>query len=165
MKLAASANTVLFRYNQKAVIPRVAERYLRAPLHPIRPKIAHMYEHRDPNTLWWNVTVLQLAQFKKVVRSWSARRARIAFELALKQQGFDKLGIPLGPSKDMQEERFTGTLDIIVRPSCVKESFETIQQDTHRLLESILSQRKMHMERAANGSKEPSKSSQSSESS
>lgn len=92
----------------------------------------------------------QLTHLKRVVRSWCARRARIAFEQALKQQGFDRLGIPIAGPECAQKERLTGTLDIMIRPPCIKESFETVQQDTHRLLERILSQRSMHLERPAN---------------
>lgn len=157
MKLAASSTTLLLRYSQKALIPRVAGRYLRSPVHPLRPKIAHMYENRDPNTLWLAVTVSQIGDFKRVVRSWCARRTRLAFQNALKQQGFDRLGAPL--DQNAQEQRLTGSLEIIVRPLCVKKDFATVQQDAHQLLESLLSQRKMHLERAARGSNEPSESS------
>lgn len=163
MKLAASSNNLLLRYNNKPVIPPVAGRYLGSPVHPIRPKIAHLYENRDRNTLWWRVSVSQLTHLKRVVRSWCARRARIAFQQALKQQGFDRLGVPIPSLPCAQDERLTGSLDIIIRPPCVKQSFETVQQDTHRLLGSILSQRAMHLERTAenlNGSSESRRSSE-----
>lgn len=149
MKLAASSKNLLLRYNNKPVISHIAARYLQSPVHPIHPKIAYLYEHRDRDTLWWRVSVSQLTHLKRVVRSWCARRARIAFEQALKQQGFDRLGIPIAGHECAQKERLTGTLDIMIRPPCIKESFETVQQDTHRLLERILSQRSMHLERPA----------------
>lgn len=154
MKLAASSSNLLLRYNNKPIISPIASRYLLSPVHPIHPKIAHLYEHRDRDTLWWRVSVSQLTHLKRVVRSWCARRARIAFEQALKQQGFDRLGIPIAGHECAQKERLTGSLDIIIRPPCIKQSFETVQQDTHRLLEKILSQRAMHFDRAAKKSED-----------
>lgn len=144
MKLAASSSNLLFRYNSKPIISPIASRYLQSPVHPIQPKIAHLYKHRDRNTLWWRVSVSQLTHLKRVVRSWCARRSRIAFEQALKKQGFDRLGIPIAGPECAQKERLTGSLDIIIRPSCIGQSFEVVQQDTHHLLEKILSQRAMH---------------------
>jgi chitin biosynthesis protein CHS5 len=106
--------------------------------------------------------VSQLTHLKRVVRSWCARRSRITFEQALEQQGFDRLGIPIAGLERAQKERLTGSLDIIIRPPCIKQSFETVQQDTHRLLEKILSQRAIHLERAAKKSEESSGSPKSS---
>lgn len=162
MKLAASTQNLLFRYNEKPVFSNIAARYLLSPVHPLYPKIAHLYGHRDPNTLWWRVSHAQLSSLKRVVRSWCTRRARIAFKQALKQQGFDRLGIPIGGSECAHKERLTGTLEIVIRPPCVRESFEAIQQDSHHLLESILSQRKMHLQRAAESRDESSGSEESS---
>lgn len=156
MKLAASTPNLLFRYNNKPVLSNIGARYLLSPVHPLYPKIAHLYKHRDRNTLWWRVSHTQLSSLKRVVRSWCTRRARIAFEQALKQQGFDRLGIPIAGSECAQKERLTGTLDIVIRPPCVRESFETVQQDTHHLLESILSQRTVHLQRAAENRDESS---------
>lgn len=154
MKLAASSSNLLLRYNHKPVISPVAARYLGSPVHPIKPKIAHLYEHRDRETLWWRVSLSQITDLKRVVRSWCARRARIAFEQALKQQGFDRLGIPIAGHECARKGRLTGSLDIIIRPPCIKQSFETVQQDTHRLLGKIISERAMHLERAAKQSDE-----------
>lgn len=137
MKAAASTN-LLLRYHAKPIIPPVARRYLGSPVHPLRPKIAHMYEHRDPNTLWWRVSVSQLTPFKRVVRSWCARRARAAFKQALKQQGLDRSGRPL--SSNPSKQALTGSLDVIVRPASISQSFETVQRDAHDLLEGMLKQ-------------------------
>lgn len=147
MKAAASSTNLLLRYQASPIIPPVARRYLGSPVHPLRPKIAHMYEHRDPNTLWWRVSVSQLTQFKRVVRSWCARRARTAFEQALKQQGLDRLGRPL--SSNPSKQALTGSLDVIVRPASIPQSFETVQRDAHNLLESMLKQLALQQNPAA----------------
>lgn len=146
MKLVSSSKNLLLRYYSRAPIPPVAARYIGSPVHPLAPKIVHLYENRDRNTLWWRVSVSPLTHLKRVVRSWCARRARIALEQALRQQGFDRQGLPIHSSSCAQQERLTGALEVILRPPCVKASFETIQQDTHRLLQNILSERETHPE-------------------
>ncbi|KAJ5166171.1 uncharacterized protein N7482_004952 [Penicillium canariense] len=153
MRLVSSSSNLLFRYTAEPVIPPVAQRYLGSPVHPIRPKIAHMYENRDPDTLWWRVSVSHLNQFKRTIRSWSARRARIAFQGALKQQGFDKLGHPLSLPPSTKKQALLGSLDITIRPACVYQSFEVVQKDADCLLRNILKQRERHLERAKNKSK------------
>lgn len=147
MKLVSSSKNLLLRYYSKAPIPPVAARYMGSPVHPLAPKIVHLYENRDRNTLLWRVSVSRLTHLKRVVRSWCARRARIALEQALKQQGFDRQGLPIHCSSCSQQERLTGALDVTLQPPCVTASFETIQQDTHRLLQNILSERETHPER------------------
>lgn len=140
---------MLFRYTSEAVIPPVAQRYLGSPVHPIRPKIAYMHEHRDPNALWWRVSVSHLNQFKRTIRSWCARRARIAFQEALKRQGFDRLGHPLDlSSSSIQNQALLGSLDITIRPSCVHQSFEAVQKDADFHLKGLLKQRERRGERA-----------------
>lgn len=148
MKFIASSSNLLFRYASEPVIPPVAQRYLGSPVHPIRPKIAYLYEHRDPNTLWWRVSVSHLNQFKRTIRSWCARRARIAFQEALKRQGFDKLGRPLSLSSSIGKQALLGSLDITIRPACVNQSFEAVQKDADFLLQGILKQRERRSERA-----------------
>lgn len=150
MKFLASSSNLLFRYSPEPVIPPVAQRYLGSPVHPIHPKIAYMYEHRDPTTLWWRVSVSHLNQFKRTIRSWCARRARIAFQEALRRQGYDKLGRPLSPPISMEKQPFLGSLEVTIRPSCVHQSFEAVQKDADFLLQGILKQRERRAERSKN---------------
>lgn len=132
MKLFAS--NLNFRYSDTNKIPPIAFRYLHSDTHPINPKIRHLYACRDRNTLWWRVSVYPLLPFKRVVRSWSARRARIAFQQALKRHGFNQVGgrIAVG-GRDL-----VGSLEIVVQPQSVQQSFETIQKDTEHLLGQLL---------------------------
>lgn len=145
MKLTASTSTLSLLYSSKHVIPPVAARYIGSPTHPIAPKIAHCWAARDRNILWWRVSVSHITDSKRVIRSWCARRARIAFEQALRDNGFDRLGTPLPySSSSPQQGPLKGSLDVIVRPAFVKQTFETVQQDAHSVLESILKQRAIH---------------------
>jgi hypothetical protein len=74
----------------------------------------------------------------------------------LKDKGFDHLGTPLPSSSSLsQEDALTGSLDLIVRPSFVKQSFETVQQDARSVLESILKQRALHNQVASEKSEVP----------
>jgi hypothetical protein len=145
MKLTSSTKNLSLLYSSKHVIPPVAARYLGSPVHPIAPKIAHMWATRDRDILWWRVSVSNITHLKRVVRSVCARRARLAFELALKEKGFDRLGRPLLSSLSwLPQDPLTGSVDLIVRPSFVKQSFETVQQDARLVLEGLLKQRAMH---------------------
>ncbi|CAI7649996.1 unnamed protein product [Penicillium glandicola] len=129
MKFVTSTNSLLLRYWPKCNTPPVASRYLNSLTHPIRPKIVDLCGHRERNTLWWRVSTSQLQQSKRVVRSWCARRVRIAVEQALKQQGFDKLGNPLVSESPLQKKKLTGTMDIYIQAPCVTQDFEGIQKD------------------------------------
>ncbi|KGO68135.1 hypothetical protein PITC_053880 [Penicillium italicum] len=137
-KFRASTNSLMLRYWPKCNTPPVAARYLNSPTHPIRPKIVDLCGHRERNTLWWRVSVANLQQSKRVVRSWCARRVRIAIEQALKQQGLDKLGNPLVSESSLQRKKLSGTMDIYVQPPCVAQDFESVQKDAHHLISMLL---------------------------
>ncbi|KAI9933854.1 hypothetical protein ASPWEDRAFT_103407 [Aspergillus wentii DTO 134E9] len=149
MKLNTSTSQFLMRYTGKNPLPPVAARYVAAHSHPIRPKIVHMYANRDPNTLWWRVSVNPLqSSFKRVVRSWGARRARTAFMQALKARGFDREGRRVvhnttepGTKADV-DFNLRGSLEISVRPQCIKEGYAAVQQEINFLLDDLLQQLK-----------------------
>ena len=148
---STSPSGLLLRYCPQNTIPPIAQRYLASPVHPIRPKISHIYANRDQNTLWWRVSVSPLGDFKRVVRSWSARRGRIAVRQALKNQGYDELGKPLPDSPIPRDHPFTGSLELSMRPSSLNKPLEVIQTETDRLLAHILKLRGAHFEHAAKG--------------
>ncbi|KAJ5194443.1 hypothetical protein N7491_001781 [Penicillium cf. griseofulvum] len=137
-KFVTSTNSMVLRYWSKCNTPPVAARYLNSPTHPIRPKIVDLCAHRERKTLWWRVSVSQIQQSKRVVRSWCGRRVRIAFEQALKQQGLDKLGKPLVSECPSRGKKLTGTIEIYIQPPCVTQDFEGIQKDAHHLLTLLL---------------------------
>ena len=137
-KFVTSTNSMVLRYWSKCNTPPVAARYLNSPTHPIRPKIVDLCAHRERKTLWWRVSVSQIQQSKRVVRSWCGRRVRIAFEQALKQQGLDKLGKPLVSESPSRGKKLTGTIEIYIQPPCVTQDFEGIQKDAQHLLSLLL---------------------------
>ncbi|KAJ5143504.1 uncharacterized protein N7515_002291 [Penicillium bovifimosum] len=126
------------RYWASCNTPPVAARYLKAPFHPIRPKVVHSCAQRDPNTLWWRVSTTKITTTKRVVRSWCARRVRLAFEQALKQHGLDKLGKPLVSESPLQNNILKGTLEIYIHPPCVTEDFESIQKGANVVVSGLL---------------------------
>ncbi|KAJ5092558.1 hypothetical protein NUU61_007428 [Penicillium alfredii] len=158
MSLVASSKNLLLRYWNRPIMPPVASRYLGSPLHPIRPKISHIYASRDRDTLWWRVSIAPLQSLKRVVRSWCGRRVRLAFRQALHQQGFDELGRAI-PSEFSPKEDLTGSLEITIRTPCVQASFETVQKDANHLLENILAQQATRLSGANCQPKETSKTS------
>lgn len=137
-KFVGTVSGFVVRYWPKCNTPPVAARYLKSPSHPIRPKIMHLCAHRDKETLWWRVSVSQLQQSKRVVRSWAARRVRIAFEQALKQQGLDKLGKPIVSDSPLQAKHLKGTMEIYIQAPCITQDFESIQKDANHLISSLL---------------------------
>lgn len=137
-KFVGSTGSLVVRYWPKCNTPPVAARYLNASSHPIRPKIIHLCGHRDKDTLWWRVSVTQLQQSKRVVRSWAARRVRIAFEQALRQQGLDKLGKSLNSDSSLQKNNLKGTMEVYIQKECIAQDFEAVQKDATNLLSSLL---------------------------
>ncbi|KAJ5560377.1 hypothetical protein N7513_002776 [Penicillium frequentans] len=147
--LTTSSLGMNLRYCPQNIIPSIAQRYLGSPTHPIRPKIAHMWANRDPNTLWWRVSVAPIGHMKRVVRSWCARRTRIAFQQALRNQGYDELGVPLQDFPTPRKHNLTGSLELVLRPACVDLDFKIVQRDADNLLQKMLKQRSALFERTA----------------
>lgn len=137
MKYVGSTSSFLVRYWAKHNIPPIASRYMGTPFHPIRPKILHMCAHRSKDILWWRVSLSQLNASKRVVRSWCARRVRVAFEEALRQQGLDKLGRPLSDSCS-RKSNLTGSMEIYIQPPCVSQSFEDIQKGANHIISELM---------------------------
>lgn len=155
--LTTSSVGMNLRYCPQNIIPSIAQRYLGSPTHPIRPKIAHMWANRDPNTLWWRVSVAPIGHMKRVVRSWCARRTRIAFQEALRNQGYDELGVPLQDFATPRKHNLTGSLELVLRPACIDLDFKIVQRDADNLLQKMLKQRAMHFERTAKKTARPLK--------
>ncbi|CAG8018735.1 unnamed protein product [Penicillium salamii] len=147
-KFVGTTDTFVVRYWTKNNIPPVAARYLGAPIHPIRPKIVHMLAHRDKNTLWWRVSVNKLLPYKRVVRSWCARRVRIAFEEALRQQGLDRLGKRIPESS--AQKNLTGSMEIYIQVPCVVQSFEDIRKDANKVMAELMAHQSAHESAAPN---------------
>ncbi|KAE8349012.1 hypothetical protein BDV28DRAFT_142097 [Aspergillus coremiiformis] len=149
MKFTTSTKQFTLRYVPKHVISPIASRYLASPINPIRFKIQHLYAQRDRNTLWWRVSVQHLQQHKRVVRSWCARRVRLAFRRALKERGFDAEGQRIGSDMDGnigtsegKNDNLIGSIDIYVRSQCVQEAYSVVQADMNSLVDSLLLHRK-----------------------
>ncbi|PLB38989.1 uncharacterized protein BDW47DRAFT_104060 [Aspergillus candidus] len=142
--LTSHGKSFILRYSPQTLIPPVAQRYLDLPVHPLRPKIQHMYDNRDPETLWWRVSLHQFGQYKRVVRSWTARRARVAFREALKQHGFDEAGKRLEPGTtgygcmDSPNGGLKGSLEVIVRLESIDEPFAEVQSDMHSSFDQLV---------------------------
>lgn len=148
-KMTASSDSFMVRYSPRHTIPMVANRYLTVPLHPLRPKIAHMWDNRSKNELWWRVNInVELGSYKRVVRSWAARRARSAFRQALEHHGLDPLGRPLPcPLDTEQADPLLGTMEVFVREGFLNQNFHDIQNDANYLLQCILNRRKVRQQK------------------
>lgn len=148
-QLTSIALTKLMRlmFAPEPRLPPVAFRYLVSTCNPIRPKIRHMYSTRDRNTLWWRVSVHSLQDHKRVIRSWCARRVRLAFKLAMKERGYDSEGRRLASSTttDMNKadagrhgNNLRGTVEIVLRPAIVDGQWPMVRRDVDRLVDRIV---------------------------
>ncbi|KAJ5733066.1 hypothetical protein N7533_013513 [Penicillium manginii] len=144
-KVTATSDNFMVRFNPVHTIPMVASRYLTAPGHPLRPKIAHMWNNRSKNELWWRVNInVELGSYKRVVRSWAARRTRSAFQQALAHHGLDPLGHPLPSIPDSERpDPLLGSMEVFVRKGFLDQKFGVIQDDANYLLQVILNKRKL----------------------
>ena len=130
------------RYCPQNVPSSIASRYLGQIHNPVLPKIAHMYQHRDRTTLWWSISSNRLLDYKRVVRSWSARRVKTAFRESLRRRGFDDQGREVvldSLGKVVQTTQgCTGTLELFVLPRVIKESFEEIQKVADEAVDTLI---------------------------
>ncbi|KAL4944094.1 hypothetical protein BDV06DRAFT_188078 [Aspergillus oleicola] len=119
-RLPISTKLFTATFSEKQLLSPIALRYLGVSgiVTPITPKIRHMTENRDRNTLWWRVSTGNLVNYKRVVRSWCARRARATFTQQLRAHGYDAEGkklqqsdpkSALAPSKNLK-----GTVSIML---------------------------------------------------
>ncbi|OQE17889.1 hypothetical protein PENSTE_c019G01816 [Penicillium steckii] len=148
-RLNASSVNFLVRYNPRHTIPTIASRYLTAPGHPLRPKISHMWDIRSKDELWWRVNIdLQLSRYKRVIRSWAARRARLAFTQALAHHGLDTTGHPLPSASNTPPDPLLGSMEIFVLPPSLTHKVDVLQEDANYLLQVILNRKKLREQRA-----------------
>lgn len=156
MKPLVSTELFLLKYSPKISTPPVAKRYLAVPNHALRPKIAHMYAHRDRNTLWWRVAKGPLQSYNGVVRSWCARRTRLAFKQALAARGFDEEGRKIlnragnggmtttttttttTAAETGLDRGLVGSVEIAIQPACIRSRFSTIQEEMGSILDTLL---------------------------
>lgn len=131
------------RYHPECLMTSIAARYVAAKMNPLRPKILHLYANRDPNTLWWRVVANHLP-LRRVVRSWSTRRARSAFREALRLRGFEADGRPLivreneGKGNVRRRYGLKGTADIHLTMRAVKAEDSAVQQEMLSLVDSLI---------------------------
>ncbi|KAL4793981.1 hypothetical protein BDV19DRAFT_365721 [Aspergillus venezuelensis] len=131
-------------FSEKQLLSPIALRYLGISgiVTPITPKIRHMCENRDRNTLWWRVTTGNLANYKRVVRSWCARRARVIFTQQLKAHGYDAEGKKL-PKSDpksalARSKNLRGTVSIMLNQSSLGGDGVAWQMAMKDLVEAVV---------------------------
>jgi hypothetical protein len=108
-----------------------------------------MWENRSKNELWWRVNInVELGNYKRVVRSWAARRARSAFRQALAHHGLDPLGHPLPSIPDTEQpDPLLGTMEVFVREGFLNQRYDVLQNDANYLMLSIFNRRKVRQQK------------------
>lgn len=121
-----SSRNYIFYYNDTCMMTKFAAQHCgKEPTHVLRPKILHLYQNRDRETLWWRAHAHNLSM-KKVVRTSTAKRVRKIFREVLFQQGYDPHGRPLAFEKlpkdiPVRYLPVAGTLDISILPGAVTQ--------------------------------------------
>ncbi|KAA8643429.1 hypothetical protein EYZ11_012655 [Aspergillus tanneri] len=144
MKLIASSKLFNLRFSPKNFPPPVANRYIGSRTHPIRPKILHMYENRDPRSLWWYLSNQRTMPYTKVVRSWCMRRTREAFRQALRERGFNADGRriatdPRGTGTPVDGyDYLQGSVELSISPEIVRESYATVKAEMDSIVDGML---------------------------
>ncbi|RMJ22382.1 hypothetical protein PHISP_06746 [Aspergillus sp. HF37] len=134
----ATPNFVL-RYVPMFSVPPTGKRYMGVPLHPLWHKITHNYETCDNSLLLWYVNGLKAGSFKHAPRSWCTRRTRAAFQNALKERGFDRMGRRIPNTQETRQKGdLRGTVTITMNEQCMGQDFGTVQKDVSGLLDSLL---------------------------
>ncbi|KAL4904677.1 hypothetical protein BDW74DRAFT_154367 [Aspergillus multicolor] len=145
-KLATSVTkSFIARFSPESRIQPFALRYLAAKTNPITPKIEHMCNVRDRNTLWWRVTIVDMVSYKSVVRSWAARRARAAFKEELKARGFDSEGRRLASETSGSAAtslgfsgNMTGTLNMDIQPAILTTTFPALLKEMKFTVDALI---------------------------
>lgn len=144
--LPQDVTTFHARFNPLNTMPSIASRYAKMALHPLRPKIMHMYTTREKGILWWSVLHGELTPEKRIVRSVLARKMRRSFEEALKRKGFDKDGRSLefdGKKVDDKEKApagakgLVGTLEIVLQKPILEVDQHEVERQSGLLIDII----------------------------
>ncbi|KAL4993797.1 hypothetical protein BDV10DRAFT_178122 [Aspergillus recurvatus] len=144
MKTIGPKSLYIARFSPNQIISPIAHRYLTARVNPITPKIQYICDNRDRNTLWWRVSVSALVSYKRVVRSWVARRARAAFQQELKERGFDAEGRRLDPGTPRSAAahgfsgNMKGTLNIDLDPAIISATFPMIREEMRSTMNALI---------------------------
>ncbi|KAL6239555.1 hypothetical protein BDW75DRAFT_198503 [Aspergillus navahoensis] len=144
MKTIGPKNLYIARFSPNQIISPIAHRYLTARVNPITPKIQYLCDNRDRNSLWWRVSVSALGSYKRVVRSWVARRARAAFQQELKERGFDVEGrrldsvTPHSAAAHGFSGNMTGTLNIDLQPAIISATFPMIREEMRSTMNILI---------------------------
>ncbi|KAL4883871.1 hypothetical protein BJY04DRAFT_183408 [Aspergillus karnatakaensis] len=145
LKSAAKKPVTLF-YSNHYFTPPHAQRYLLQWFHPVRPKIQHMCDNRSKNALWWRVSTKEIVPWKRVIRSWCARRVRSVFEEELKERGYDAEGNRLRissrdpafgplPSRDLR-----GSVTLYIQPECITQKYPALREHMKSLVDHLVAQ-------------------------
>ncbi|KAL4805844.1 hypothetical protein BDV18DRAFT_139983 [Aspergillus unguis] len=145
MKKIGLSKLFVARFSQKQVVSPIATRYFGAQSNPITPKISHLCRTRDRNTLWWRVSLREMLQHKRVVRSWCARRVRYAFGQELEARGFDKHGRRLKledapkPATNLGfSGNITGSLNLEIGSDCISGTMAALRKEVKVLMDFLI---------------------------
>lgn len=122
------------RYRNAKVYTQTAYS-LQTPMNPLWPRAEKRWETRtDP--LWWSAIAHKNIENHKTVRSWAARRLRIAFVESLKKRGWAADGTPMNTFR--QQKSLYGTLQMSPEDGSIKVGFEQILKETDFIVAEII---------------------------
>lgn len=154
MRSAGTPNFHCF-YHDTCLMTRWAAEHSGSQPHPLKPKIQHLYQNRDRNTLWWRA-ISHTIPLKKVVRTTVAKRVRKIFCEVLFQQGYDPYGWPLPretkPARiPVRYHPISGYMEIMISQGAVTQESADMRRELATLFQRTL--RGMEMMRKGHGKK------------
>ncbi|KAL5341466.1 hypothetical protein BJX70DRAFT_358859 [Aspergillus crustosus] len=144
LKTLGTNKQLMLQFSPDHITPPYAFRYLLQQTVPVRPKIEYMCENRDRNALWWRVSMKEIVPFKRVVRSWLARRVRRAFEEELKERDYDAQGSRLNSDSHNSTAaastagHLRGSVTLTIHPDCLKAKYPTIRESVKPLIDLLV---------------------------
>ncbi|KAI9370670.1 hypothetical protein BJX61DRAFT_514747 [Aspergillus egyptiacus] len=144
MKLISATKNFRFYFDHVYKDPPYAQRYLSNWAHAIRPKIKHLCDTRDRNTLWWMVSVHPVLDHKSTVQNWCARRTRMAFRQELKERGYDAEGRRLenraqaSATPSEHHGNLLGNVKIQTKRQCLDADYAVIRAEMKTLVDALI---------------------------
>ena len=116
----------------------LSQRHAQSRLHPLHPKIVHKYQIRN-DPLWWTfIASLKNLGNKASLRNWVVRKARVSFEQALLESGYDKTGRWINGNKEGKDLK--GMTDLVLAPEAVTMSVEELKEQSLLVIKMLKTQ-------------------------
>lgn len=124
-----------WRYSDVHAYTYTASAYLDKPNHPLYDFVKRRWGARQ-EPFWLSVITKKHGHRSRCVRSWLARRLRLAVIASLEKNGYSKDGVLLDGIEKKKE--LFGTAQFVAESPMIKMSQERVQAQTDQAVEQML---------------------------